>query len=90
MVNITYKCNGCGGPGKAICVKSCPADILQVRKDHPTDPKARGIVHLIDDSSCIECFACEILCPPGAIFVNPPEFNTIPEVGFLYYDNIEG
>ena len=33
--------------------KNCPADILQVRKDHPTDPKARGIVHVINDSACI-------------------------------------
>ena len=53
MVNVTHNCNGCGGPGKAICVKNCPADILQVRKDHPTDPKARGIVHVINDSAHI-------------------------------------
>ena len=56
MVNVTHACNGCGGPGKAICVKSCPADILQVRKDHPSDPKARGIVHVLNDSACIVTF----------------------------------
>lgn len=53
MVNVTHACNDCGGLGKAICVKSCPADILQVKKDHPSDPKVRGIVHVLNDLVCV-------------------------------------
>lgn len=75
MVDVTSVCNGCGGPDKAICVKSCPAVILEVRNDHPSNSKAKGIVHVLNDSACLQCYACELLCPVDAIFINPPELN---------------
>ena len=75
-VLVTDKCNGCGGTDKsAICVRSCPANILTVKNDHPSNPKAKGIVHVVDDYWCLECVACEKLCPVQAIFINPPEYN---------------
>lgn len=77
MVDVTEKCNGCGGPDNAICVKSCPAAILDVRYDHPSNKKARGIVHVLNDSACLQCYACERLCPVKAIFINPPELNIV-------------
>ncbi|MHA2366345.1 MAG: 4Fe-4S dicluster domain-containing protein [Candidatus Hodarchaeales archaeon] len=89
IVNVTNVCNGCGGPGKAICVKSCPVNILEVKNDHPSNPNAKGIVHVLNDSKCVECVACEKFCPVDAIFINPPDFNTKPEVGLAFYDTIE-
>lgn len=83
-VFIIDACNGCGGPNNAICVKSCPAAILEVRKDHPSNPKARGIVHVLNDKACLECYACERFCPMKSIFINPPDFNTIPVMPQLY------
>ena len=83
-VFLTETCNGCGGPNNAICVKSCPAAILEVRKDHPSDPKARGIVHVLNDKACLECYACERLCPTKSIFINPPDFKIDPILPQLY------
>ena len=75
IVDIINACTGCGGSDKAICVKSCPADILEVRNDHPSSSNAQGIVHVLNDSLCLQCFACEVFCPVDAIFINPPELN---------------
>ncbi|OLS22892.1 MAG: hypothetical protein HeimC3_28350 [Candidatus Heimdallarchaeota archaeon LC_3] len=36
---------------------------------------AQGIVHVLNDSLCLQCFACEVFCPVDAIFINPPELN---------------
>ena len=89
IVNISNFCNGCGGTDNAICVKSCPAEILEVRNDHPSNSTANGIVHVLNDLQCIQCFACEKLCPKNAIFINPSEYNIQPEVGLAFYDNVE-
>lgn len=87
-VLITEQCNGCGGTDKtAICVRSCPANILTVRNDHPSNPKAKGIVHIVDDFFCLECCACEKFCPVSAIFVNPPEFNVKPILEQMYINS---
>ena len=90
MVNVlvTDKCNGCGGTDKtAICVRSCPVNILTVRNDHPSNLKAKGIVHIIDDYFCIQCVACETFCPVQAIFINPTEFKIEPLLPQMYEDS---
>ena len=87
-VLVTETCNGCGGTdAKAVCVRSCPAKILTVKHDHPSNPKAKGIVHVIDDYFCVECYACETFCPVKAIFINPPEYGTVPLIKQIYEDS---
>jgi NAD-dependent dihydropyrimidine dehydrogenase PreA subunit len=49
------RCNGCG-----MCVKVCPHEVFEL-----SGKKA----HLIRRDYCMECGACEINCPEGAISV---------------------
>ena len=88
IVNVLENCNGCGGPGKAICVRSCPAAILEVRNDHPSNDKANGIVHVLNDDACLQCYACERLCPVSGIVINPPELEIPPQLPEVY-DKLE-
>lgn len=50
------------------CVRSCPVEILQYKKKEPTSKK--GIIEIIHMSQCLECRACEIVCPEAAITVH--------------------
>jgi 2-oxoglutarate ferredoxin oxidoreductase subunit delta len=50
------------------CVRSCPVEILQYRKKEIT--RKKGIIEIIDLSQCLECRACEIVCPEAAITVH--------------------
>ena len=50
------KCNGCG-----MCIKVCPHEVLGL-----SGKKA----HIIRSEYCMECGACAMNCPSGAISVN--------------------
>ena len=57
-VLVTETCNGCGGTdAKAVCVRSCPAKILTVKKRSSIKPESKR------DSTCSgRLFLCRMLC----------------------------
>lgn len=65
---MTYTiCEPCIGTKDASCVDVCPVDCI-----HTTD---EAEVYYIDPDECIDCGACEPVCPVTAIF---PDFD-VPE-----------
>ncbi|MHA2299285.1 MAG: 4Fe-4S dicluster domain-containing protein [Candidatus Hodarchaeales archaeon] len=58
VIRVRDKCTRCKK-----CMKSCPVEILVVTRDQP-------VVQVIDPSGCLECRACEVICPESAIEVN--------------------
>jgi len=59
-------CNGC-----AICVESCPQDVLRMNEEI----KKAYVAYL---NECESCLLCEITCPENAIEVHPVMERTIP------------
>jgi NAD-dependent dihydropyrimidine dehydrogenase PreA subunit len=51
------RCNGC-----RICMTVCP---------HPVFAPLKGAVEIRDRDLCMECGACVMNCPEGALAVNP-------------------
>jgi NAD-dependent dihydropyrimidine dehydrogenase PreA subunit len=51
------RCNGC-----RMCMRVCP---------HPVFGDPTGSVQILEPDMCIECGACVINCPEGALSVNP-------------------
>lgn len=70
----------------AECVDACPTDAI-----HPTPSEADyGNVEqlFIDPDTCIECGACEAVCPSNAIFGPgevPSEFADAEQKNAAYY-----
>ena len=65
---MTYTiCEPCIGTKDASCVDVCPVDCI-----HTTDESE---IYYIDPDECIDCGACEPVCPVTAIF---PDFD-VPE-----------
>ena len=65
---MTYTiCEPCIGTKDASCVDVCPVDCI-----HTTD---EAEIYYIDPDECIDCGACEPVCPVTAIF---PDYD-VPE-----------
>ena len=56
-------CKGCG-----LCVNACPKKILELDQD-TISAKGYHPVKCIDESECIGCKSCMIMCPDVAIQV---------------------
>ena len=56
---ISSKCVGCGK-----CAESCPAHVIDIRKDRAGKRKAH-----FQKKGCISCFCCQEMCPMKAIEV---------------------
>lgn len=59
---IADRCKGCG-----YCIRFCPQKVLE----ESLDINARGVhpPRIVDESKCIVCSFCSIVCPDFAIFV---------------------
>ena len=56
----------CIGTKDTACVDVCPVDCIHPRKDEP-DFEAAEMLYIHPDE-CIDCGACEPVCPVEAIF----------------------
>ena len=66
MAKLTISKDGCKGCG--LCVMSCPKKILKV-SDKISNKNGYFIVEIIDESACIACANCAIMCPDIAITI---------------------
>ena len=53
------KCSGC-----EICFNVCPCDVFRLLPE-------KRLVRIAYADDCQTCFACELDCPEGAIYVGP-------------------
>jgi NAD-dependent dihydropyrimidine dehydrogenase PreA subunit len=53
------KCNGC-----EICFNVCPCDVFRLLP-------GKRLVLIAYPDDCQTCFACELDCPEGALYVGP-------------------
>src|SRR5215510_14357394 len=59
--SVTYViCQPCIGVKDASCVDVCPVDCIHAREEDEQ--------YFIDPDACIDCGACEPVCPVDAIF----------------------
>ena len=63
----------CIGVKDASCVEVCPVDCIHPRPDAPGFEEAKML--FINPDECIDCAACEPVCPVTAIF----EQNAVPD-----------
>jgi ferredoxin len=70
----------------AACVEVCPVDCIHPRKDEDAFAKAK---HLhINPDECIDCGACEPICPVHAIFPEaevPEEWKDYIQINRDYF-----
>ena len=63
---MTYTiCEPCIGVCDKSCVEECPVDCIQPRDGYDD---IAGKMLYIDPETCIDCGACEPVCPVTAIF----------------------
>ena len=66
MAKVTFRTDYCKGCG--LCVTACPKKILALSKDK-INAKGYHPSTLTDESQCIGCASCAIMCPDVAITV---------------------
>ena len=58
---IEERCKGC-----EYCIEFCPREVLQMSRAF--NPKGYHFPEVGDESKCVNCHFCEVLCPEFAIF----------------------
>ena len=74
-------CEPCIGTKDASCVEACPVDCI-----HSTDADPQ---YYIDPDTCIDCGACEPVCPVTAIFYEddvPAEWKQFTKINAEFFD----
>ncbi len=84
---MTYViCEPCIGVKDQSCVEACPVDCIHPHEGEPgfeTEPQL-----YIDPDVCIECGACEPVCPVQAIRQDtdvPPEWQKYIQINADFY-----
>lgn len=76
----------CIGVKDTACVEVCPVDCIHPRADEPEFESAELLY--IDPDECIDCGACEPVCPVTAIFeesATPEEWKHFIKINADYY-----
>lgn len=78
----------CIGVKDTACVEVCPVDCIHPTKDEDNFEEAKQLY--IDNDTCIDCGACEPVCPVTAIFPEeelPDKWNEYLEINAQYYQS---
>ena len=70
------------------CIEACPVDCIHPHKDAEGGEAPKML--FINPDECIDCGACEPICPAGAIFTEddlPEEWKGFTEINKLYYED---
>jgi len=77
-------CEPCINVKDRACVEACPVDCI-----HPREDEDQGEIMLyINPDECIDCGACEPVCPVNAIFFEddvPDQWKQFIEMNRDYY-----
>lgn len=76
----------CIGVKDTACVEVCPVECIHPTKNEPEFANAEQLY--IDNNTCIDCGACQSVCPPQAIFPNdqvPDQWKNFIEINANYY-----
>ena len=66
MAKVTFatdRCKGCG-----LCVQACPKHLIEIASDR-VNKKGHWPAAITDQSACIGCACCAIMCPDCVITV---------------------
>jgi len=74
---IDERCKGCG-----FCVEFCPQRVLVMSKQ--TNAKGYHPPEITDDSQCVNCSLCALLCPDFAIYVEDGGQHTPDKVTSIH------
>jgi ferredoxin len=70
------------------CVDACPVDCIHPNRSEPGF--GEGAMLYVNPDECIDCGACEPVCPAEAIFTEdnlPEEWQSFTEINRLYYQD---
>jgi ferredoxin len=76
----------CIGTKDTACVEVCPVDCIHPTKDEANFESAKQLY--IEPETCIDCGACEPVCPVTAIFPQeelPEKWNEYIAINSQYY-----
>ena len=81
-----YIAEPCIGTKDTACVEVCPVDCIHPTKDEDGFEEAKQLY--IDPETCIDCGACEPVCPVTAIFAEddvPDDMKVYTEINALWF-----
>lgn len=81
-----YIAEPCIGTKDTACVEVCPVDCIHPTKDEDNFEEAKQLY--IDPETCIDCGACEPVCPVTAIFPEeelPDKWSEYVAINTDYY-----
>ena len=81
-----YIAEPCIGTKDTACVEVCPVDCIHPTKDEDNFEESKMLY--IDPDTCIDCGACEPVCPVTAIFPEeelPDKWQEYIQINTDYY-----